>query len=96
MKVARHKEGRISIRLDVSQKSVIGEAASILGTSLSSFVLSNAVEAATRVIEQQSSIRLSERDWNKFLEIVSSDVEPTEAAKGAAESFRAGQSSCTP
>jgi len=87
MEALRHKVNRVSIRLSDSQKSKIDQAAQILGMSVSSFVLSNALEAADRI---EHHIELSERDWNRFLEIIESDTEPTLAALNAAERYRKG------
>jgi len=88
METVRHKEERISIRLSAHQKSVIDAAAESLGISISSFILSNVLEAANKIIERQHQIQLSERDWNRFTSLVSGDIEPTSAAMNAAERYR--------
>ena len=88
MEAIRYKEDRISIRLNAQQKSVIDAAAEALGTTISSFVLSNALEAASRVVEQQHQIKLSERAWNQFLSLVAADFEPTETALKAAKRYK--------
>ena len=88
METARHKEERISIRLDANQKSIIDQAALIAGVNRSSFMLMNAIEAATKIVEQQQQIKLSQRDWNKFVELVASDTEPTPAAVKAAKRYK--------
>ena len=88
MEAVKHKEERISIRLNAHQKSVIDAAAETLGISISSFVLSNVLEAANKIVEQQHQIRLSERDWNEFTSLISGDTEPTPAAIKAAERYR--------
>lgn len=88
MEAARHKEERISIRLDALQKSVIDAAAEALGISISSFVLSNVLEAANRVVERQHQIQLSDRAWNEFVSLVAADAEPTPAAAKAAKRYR--------
>lgn len=88
MEAVKYKEERISIRLNAHQKSVIDAAAETLGISVSSFVLSNILEAASRIVEQRAQIRLSERDWNEFTDIITGDIEPTPAATIAAERYR--------
>jgi len=88
MEAVRRKDDRVSIRLEARQKSVIDRAARLTGVSRSGFMLANAVDAAARVVEQQSRIELSERDWARFIELVSSDAEPTPAARQAAERYR--------
>lgn len=88
MEAIRHKEERISIRLDAYQKSVIDAAAEALGISISSFVLSNVLEAASKVVERQHQIRLSESAWKQFVSLVAADTEPTPAALSAAERYK--------
>lgn len=89
MEAAKHKEERISIRLSADQKLLIDRAAQALGLSISSFILSNAVEAANQVAGQQY-IELSERDWDRFMEIISLDAEPAPAAVRTAERYKKG------
>lgn len=88
MEAIRHKEDRISIRLNSYQKSVIDAAAEAQGISLSSFVLSNVLEAASRVVEQQHQIQLGERAWNEFVSIIAADTEPTQAALKAVKRYK--------
>ncbi len=88
MEALRHKEERISIRLDAYQKSVIDAAAEALGISLSSFVLSHVLEAASKVVERQHQIQLSENAWKQFVRLIAVDIEPTPAALKAAERYR--------
>jgi uncharacterized protein (DUF1778 family) len=88
MEVVRHKEERISIRLDARQKSVIDAAAETLGISLSSFVLSNVLEAANRIVEHQHQIQLSEHAWKQFVSLISADTHPTPAATEAAARYK--------
>ena len=88
MKSTRHKEERVSIRLDARQKFLIDQAALMLGTTRSGFVLSNAIEAAGKVVNQQPGIQLSQRDWEEFNKIIASDAEPTPTALKAAERYR--------
>lgn len=88
MEAARQKEERISIRLNTYQKSVIDAAADALGISLSSFVLSHALEAAGRVVEQQHRIELSDRAWDEFVSLIGADTEPTPTALAAARRYR--------
>lgn len=88
MEVVKLKEERISIRLNADQKSLIDEAAEALGVSVSSFVLSNVLDAANRIVDQKHKIELSERAWMEFTNLISGDLEPTYAAISAAERYR--------
>lgn len=88
MEVVKLKEERISIRLNADQKSLIDEAAEALGVSVSSFVLSNVLDAANRIVDQKHKIELGERAWMEFINLISGDLEPTPAATNAAERYR--------
>ena len=88
MEAVRHKEKRISIRLNAHQKSMIDAAAEAQGINITSFVLSNVLEAASRIVEQQRQIQLSERAWNEFVSLIAADTEPTHSASEAAKQYR--------
>ena len=87
MEALRHKEERISIRLDAYQKSVIDAAAEALGISLSSFVLSHVLEAASKVVERQRQIQLSETPGNSWSRLIAVDIDRHLGLK-AAERYR--------
>ena len=88
METVKNKSDRLSVRLNTDQKLLIDQAAQALGVSTSGFVLSYALEAANTIIAQRNRIELSERDWNRFLEIISEDAEPTPAAIEAAKRYK--------
>jgi uncharacterized protein (DUF1778 family) len=46
-------------------------------------------------ISEQHKIVLSERDWNRFLELLDVEIEPTEAAKKATAKYNNGRSGDT-
>lgn len=58
---------------------MIERAAAIMGSTVSSFMLQNAYEAARRVVAQQEIITLSDRDRDAFLEALDNSPEPTQA-----------------
>lgn len=80
--MATHTE-RLDMRLTPEHKSLMEQAASLKGLSLSSWVKSVALTEAREAIEAHNRTTLSRRDWEKFLEIVDSDDAPAPALKRA-------------
>ena len=70
---------RINLRTSPQAKALIERAAAIMGSTVSSFMLQNAYEAATRVVAQQEVITLSDRDRDVFLDMLDNPPEPTQA-----------------
>ena len=60
------KRDRMHLRLDAKAKRTLERAAAYEETSVSDFVLANAVAAAERVIDSHEKITLSGRDWDVF------------------------------
>lgn len=75
------KTKRIEVRLTPEHKALIEEAAALQGQSLSAFVVSQALEQALR----PRLTMLSRRDWDRFLEIMDREEEPTPALVAAAK-----------
>jgi uncharacterized protein (DUF1778 family) len=76
------------LRLDAKTKRTLERAAAYEATSVSDFVLTNAVAAAERVIESHEKIVLSSRDWNVFYAALLSPPEPNKKLKDAARRYR--------
>ncbi len=85
----REKAARIEIRVDRERKSLLEKAASLLGESLSSFVLSRSLSDAVRIINEHNTTRLSLADWDRFNEIVSNPQVPSEDLVKAVEEYNA-------
>jgi uncharacterized protein (DUF1778 family) len=60
------KESKVQLRLRPMQKAVIRRAAEIKETSLTSFMVEHAVNAAQQVIADQTSFTLPADRWNTF------------------------------
>ena len=58
---------RINLRTSPEAKALIKRAAALMGTTVSSFMLQNAYEAAQRLVAQHHSLVLSDRDCDAFL-----------------------------
>ena len=61
------ESARINLRTSPEAKALIERAAAIMGSTVSSFMLQNAYEAASRLVAQQEVITLSNRDRELFL-----------------------------
>lgn len=73
------ESARINLRTSPEAKALIERAAAIMGSTVSSFMLQNAYEAASRVVTQQEIITLSDRDRDTFLDALDNPPEPTQA-----------------
>ena len=82
------KRGRMHLRVDVKTKRTLERAAAYEETSVSDFVLANAVAAAERVIDSHEKITLSARDWDAFYEALANPPEPNEKLREAARRYR--------
>ena len=75
----RTESARINLRTSPEAKALIERAAAIMGSTVSSFMLQNAYEAALRLVAQQDTITLSDRDRDAFLSALQNPPEPTQA-----------------
>ncbi|MFT6835163.1 MAG: hypothetical protein ACJA0H_001198 [Francisellaceae bacterium] len=71
--------GRIEIKTEDTVKSTLEKAAGIVGVSLSSFLIQNSLPKAKKIINDEKHIKLSDNDFNKFLEILDNPPEPNQA-----------------
>lgn len=85
MSTARN-EARINVRLSSELKRTIEEAATLLGQSVSEFMVSTMVRESRQVIEEANVTRLSDRDRDLFLEALE-NAEPNEKLKAAAQRY---------
>lgn len=73
------ESARINLRTSPEAKALIERAAAMMGSTVSSFMLQNAYEAASRLIAQQEVLTLSDRDRNAFLHALENPPKPTPA-----------------
>ena len=78
------KQDRVHLRLDAKSKRKLERAAAYEETTISRFVIANAVAAAERVIDAHEKIVLSTRDWDAFHDALLNPPEPNEILKTAA------------
>ena len=85
---AEWKHERVHLRLDARSKRKLERAAAYEETTISRFVLSNAVAAAERVIDARERIVLPATDWDAFHEALLNPPAPNAALKRAARRYR--------
>lgn len=57
---------RFELKLDADEKELISRAASLMGTTMAGFVRNAAKEKAQTLLEQETSIMLTKRDFDAF------------------------------
>jgi uncharacterized protein (DUF1778 family) len=76
------------LRLDARAKRMLERAAAYEETSVSDFVLVNAVAAAERIIDSHEKVTLSARDWDVFYDVLINPPEPNAKLREAARRYR--------
>lgn len=89
MSTSSASDARLNFRLPTGLKSVIEEAAASLGQTVSDFAVSTLVQAAQRVIREQSVTELSARDRDIVIALLDdADAKPNKALKKAAAEYK--------
>jgi uncharacterized protein (DUF1778 family) len=86
--IKKLKHNRVDLRISPDEKELLEKAASIKGLSLSSYVVSNCLEAARRDIETYHECVLSDEDRDLFLYLIENPPEPNQALKSAMARFK--------
>lgn len=82
------RDERLVARVTESDKKLFDHAASLAGTSTSSFMVSTLRAAARRVIDEHEKMRLSQHDRETFVQALFEDAEPNAALRAAARDYR--------
>ena len=75
------EQARINLRTSAEAKAMIERAAALMGTTVSSFMLQNAYEAARRVVSEYDTLMLSQRDFDAFAEAMEHPPKPKAALR---------------
>jgi len=81
--MAQQRSTRIEARIAPEALALVRRAAEIQGRSLGDFVVAAAQEAAHRILEEASLIRLSAEDQHRFFELLLHPPQLTPAMKRA-------------
>ena len=72
---------RIHLRTSPEAKALIERAAAIMGSTVSSFMLQNAYEAARRIVADKDSLMLSQQAFEAFVATCDNPPKPTKALR---------------
>lgn len=86
--IDKSRIARLEARLSPSQKSVLQRAAALSGRTLSEFVVASAQEAASKVIQDQESIRLSRVEQRAFVKALLAPPATSARLRKAAAAYK--------
>lgn len=72
---------RINLRTSAEAKEMIERAATLMGTTVSSFMLQNAYESARRVVSEYDTLTLTQRDFKAFTASIENPPKPKAALR---------------
>ena len=75
----RTESARINLRTSPEAKALIERAAAIMGSTVSSFMLQNAYEAARRIVTDKDTLLLSQEAFEAFIDACEHPAPPTQA-----------------
>jgi len=84
----KSRGARLEARISVEQKTVLQQAAALSGRTLSEFVVASAQEAASRVIQEHETIRLSRTEQIAFVSALLNPPTPNARLRKAAAAYR--------
>jgi uncharacterized protein (DUF1778 family) len=87
-KTATIKEDRLQVRLDADAKRTLERAAVYRRKTVSQFVLGTALDEAQRVIRDNETASLSDRDWKRFYDALVDPPKPNAALRRAFQRYR--------
>ena len=74
------KTGRLDLRLTEEQRQLLESAASIAGSTLTSYTIGALMESASATVSRAHSIRLSQADWELFIAALDAPDDPSNEA----------------
>ncbi len=74
---------RFDLKMAPEEKAIISKAAALMGTTVAGFVRSAAKEKAQALLERESRVTLSQRDFAAFAEALEGAFSPNAALKRA-------------
>ena len=71
----------INLIISIDDKCLLEQAADLNNVSLNDYIISKVIEQAKRDIKESSNIHLSEKGFEKLIEMMDNPPEPTPALK---------------
>ena len=84
----KSRSARLEARISVEQKTVLQRAATLSGRTLSEFVVASAQDAASRVIQEHETIRLSRVEQIAFVSALLKPPAANARLRRAAAAYR--------
>ena len=79
---------RFELKMDATEKDVVSRAAALMGTTMAGFVRAAAKEKAMEMLDRESRVTLSRRDFRALATALDSAFTPNAALKSAVASAR--------
>jgi uncharacterized protein (DUF1778 family) len=79
---------RFDLKMDIEEKAIVSRAASLLGTTMASFVRIAAKEKAQALLNQEMRITISNKDFESFVLALNGEFAPNPALKKAMNAAR--------
>jgi uncharacterized protein (DUF1778 family) len=76
-----NESARINLRTSIEAKAMIERAAMLMGTTVSSFMLQNAFEAARKIVSETDTLMLTQRDFDAFTAAIENPSQPNKALR---------------
>lgn len=74
---------RFDLTMDSADKDIISRAATLMGTTMAGFVRAAAKEKANDLLDKESRVTLSQRDFAAFAAAINTAFSPNAALQGA-------------
>jgi uncharacterized protein (DUF1778 family) len=75
----KSKETRLNVRVNAEQKAVIARGARLSRTTMSNFVLDNALQAASHLIAEETHVQMTPQQFEDFCRLL--DAPPSKNLK---------------
>ena len=80
---------RFDLKMDASEKDVVSRAAALMGTTMAGFVRAAAKEKALALLDRETRVSLSKRDFAAFARALDRAFVPNHALRGAVAEAKA-------
>ena len=79
---------RFDLKIDAEEKEILARAAALMGTTMAGFVRAAAKEKAKELLDRESRLTFSARDFSAFTNALNATFEPNAALKHAMTAAR--------
>ncbi len=79
---------RFDLTMDASDKDVVSRAAALMGTTMAAFVRTAAKEKARELLDRESRITMTTRDFDAFTQALNGAFQPNAALQKAMSAAR--------